>query len=181
MKHPQLELISSRDDRQHLSKITSHDHNLAPKWFVNTSKIPKGSINSLKCKFVLHRCLIPYDQISYPYGMHWENLNLYHTLSSSMEIGMFMKGTTVLTSYLHNSQLISMVRQSPNIFGGVPPGPPQKSHNSQLTTNFNGPSVAERVRIPTQDPWICIPRVARSERDGGRERRKEINLSLIHI
>ena len=35
--------------------------------------------------------------------------------------------------------------------------------------NFIGLSLASKVPIPTQFPWICLPHVARSERDGGRE------------
>ena len=30
-------------------------------------------------------------------------------------------------------------------------------------------TLSREIRIPTQDPWICLPRVARSERDRGRE------------
>ena len=41
--------------------------------------------------------------------------------------------------------------------------------------------LTREIRIPTQDPWICLPRVARSERDGGRERRKEIISSRIEV
>ena len=42
--------------------------------------------------------------------------------------------------------------------------------HTQLTTYFNDLSVTWNILIPTQNPWICFPRVARSERDRERER-----------